>query len=105
MTAQVWLNPLASLSHGEVMIDYVINDCCPTVISLEHLTRTARPLTGAPLAYHGLFLVLVLVLAEGVVSGLLDACLVSPSIFLPLLEVENYLISCAQRVHTGADDI
>ena len=25
--------------------------------------------------------------------------------FLPLLEVENYLISCAQRVHTGADDI
>ena len=29
MTAQVWLNPLASLSHGEVMIDYVINDCCP----------------------------------------------------------------------------
>src|SRR4029434_5414778 len=103
MTAQVWLNPLASLSHGEVMIDYVINDCCPTVISLEHLTRTPRPLKG-PL-YHGLFLVLVLVLAEVVGGGLLDPCLVSTSIFGPLLEVENYLISCAQRVHTGADDI
>ena len=105
MTAQVWLNPLASLSHGEVMIDYVINDCCPTVISLEHLTRTPRPLTGAPLPYHGLFLVLVLVLAEVVGGGLLDPCLVSTSIYCPLLEVENYLISCAQRVHTGADDI
>ena len=81
MTAQVWLNPLASLSHGDVMIDYVINDSCPTVISLEHLTRTPRPLTGAPLPYHGLFLVLVLVLAEVVGGGLLDPCLVSTSIF------------------------
>src|SRR4029434_10358922 len=105
MMAQIWLNPLASLSHGEVMIDYVINDCCPTVISLEHLTRMPLPLTGAPLPYHGPFLLLVLVLAEVVGCGLLDPCLVSTSIFLPLLEVENYLIVCAQRVHTGADDI
>ena len=51
------------------------------LISLEHLTRTPRPLTGAPLPYHGLFLVLVLVLAEVVGGGLLDPCLVSTSIY------------------------
>ena len=49
------------------------------LISLEHLTRTPRPLKR-PL-YHGLFLVLVLVLAEVVGGGLLDPCLVSTSIF------------------------
>src|SRR4029434_2805985 len=104
MTAQVWLNPLASLSHGEVMIDYVINDCCPTVISLEHLTRMPRPLTGAPLP-----------LPRPLPCPRPCPCLgcwwwpprsmLGINIFLPLLEVENYLISCAQRVHTGADDI
>ena len=51
------------------------------LISLEHLTRMPRPLTGAPLPYHGLFLVLVLVLAEVVGGGLLDPCLVSKSIY------------------------
>src|SRR4029434_1354856 len=98
MTTQVWLNPLASLSHGEVMIDYVINDCCPNFIRASYMN-------GPLYFYYGLFLVLVPVLAEVVGGGLLDPCLVSTSIFLPLLEVENYLISCAQRVHTGADDI
>src|SRR4029434_5891272 len=73
--------PFGQPLSWEIMIDYVINDCCPTVISLEHLTRTPRPLTGAPLPYHGLFLVLVLVLAEVVGGGLPDPCLASTSIF------------------------
>ena len=60
MTAQVWLNPLASLSHGEVMIDYVINDCCPNFIRASYMNATQGPLYF----YYGLFLVLILVLAE-----------------------------------------
>ena len=56
MTAQVWLNPLASLSHGEVMIDYVINDCCPNFIRASYMNATQGPLYF----YYGLFLVLVL---------------------------------------------
>ena len=75
------------------------------LISLEHLTRMPRPWQGPLYLYHDLFLVLVLVFAEVVGGGLLETCLVSTSIYWPLLEVENYLISCAQRVHTGADDI
>src|SRR4029434_4420905 len=57
MTAQVWLNPLASLSHGEVMIDYVINDC-PHFIRASYMNATQ----GALYFYYGFFLVLVLVL-------------------------------------------
>ena len=44
MTAQVWLNPLASLSYGEVMIDYVINDCCPNFIRASYVNATQGPL-------------------------------------------------------------
>ena len=49
-----------SLSHGEVMIDYVINDCCPNFIRASYMNATQGPLYF----YYGLFLVLVLVLAE-----------------------------------------
>ena len=35
------LNPLASLSHGEVMIDYVINDCCPNFIRASYTNATS----------------------------------------------------------------
>src|SRR4029434_790209 len=63
MTAQVWLNPLASLSHGKVMIDYVINDCCPNLIRASYKNATS-PDRGLLYFYYGLFLVLVLVLAE-----------------------------------------
>ena len=44
MTAQVWLNPLASLSHGEVMIDYVINDGWPIFIRASYMNATQGPL-------------------------------------------------------------
>ena len=54
MTAQVWLNPLTSLSHGEVMIDYVINDCCPNFIRASYMNATQGPLYF----YYGLFLAL-----------------------------------------------
>ena len=66
-----------SLSHGEVMIDYVINDCCPNFIRASYMNATQGPLYF----YYGLFLVLVLVLAEVVGGGLLDPCLVSTSIY------------------------
>ena len=79
MTAQVWLNPLASLTHGEVMIDYVINDCCPNFIRASYTNATSPD--GPLYLYNGLFLVLVLVLAEVVGGGLLDTCLVSKSIY------------------------
>src|SRR4029434_2830377 len=40
-TTQVWLNPLPSLSHGEVMIDYVINDCCTNFIRASYTNATS----------------------------------------------------------------
>ena len=33
-----------SLSHGEVMIDYVINDCCPNFIRASYMNATQGPL-------------------------------------------------------------
>ena len=91
-------------AHGEVMIDYVINDCCPNFIRASY-TKAWSPDRAPSTSTTASSLSIVLVLAEVVGGGLLNPCLVSTSIFLPLLEVENYLISCAQRVHTGADDI
>src|SRR4029434_2806613 len=41
MTAQVGLTPWPSLSHGEVMIDYVINDCCPNFIRASYTNATS----------------------------------------------------------------
>ena len=77
MTAQVWLNLLASLYHGEVMIDYVINDCCTNFIRASY-TNAMSPDRGPS---TGLSLVPVLVLAEVVGGCLLDPCLVSTSIY------------------------
>src|SRR4029434_7633384 len=50
MTTQVWLNPLASLSHGEVMLDYVLNDCCPNFIRASYMNATQGPLYLQPIA-------------------------------------------------------
>src|SRR4029434_3469879 len=44
MTTQVFSTPLASLSHGEVMNDYVINDCCPNFIRASYVNATQGPL-------------------------------------------------------------